>query len=157
MRFYCILLSKIIVKIIQWLYFSKCCSEVLLAEQTIITHKFVLVFRLFWWRSAGLQHFLHYVESYSGLGFVFRNGKDVQQVVVSHVRAARVTMLIYHPFELCRIGVTRSYVLGLQMLQLTVYIVSFAHFRYSFHKMLPGRNVCMFSASIENDVWTPVQ
>lgn len=49
--------------------------------------------------------------------------------MVSHVRAAGVSVLIDHPLELRCVGVAGPYVLWLQVLQLAVDVVSLAHSR----------------------------
>lgn len=46
---------------------------------------------------------------------------------MSHVRAAGITMLIHEPFELGCVGVACTDVLRLQMLQLTVDVITFPH------------------------------
>lgn len=46
---------------------------------------------------------------------------------MTHIRATGVTVLIHQPLELGRIRVSSADVLRLQMLQLTVDVVTFAH------------------------------
>lgn len=46
---------------------------------------------------------------------------------MAHVRATRVPVLIHQPLELGRVRVSCADILGLQMLQLTVNVVAFAH------------------------------
>lgn len=53
---------------------------------------------------------------------------------MSHVGAVRVSVLVHQPFPLAGVSVARSDVLGLEMLQLTVDVVSVSHshFRQEF-------------------------
>lgn len=87
-----------------------------------------LILRLLGRRSARLQHLLHEIEPHSRLRLVLGDREEVQQVIVAHIRAARVPMLIHEPLELGRVRVPRADVLRLQMLQLTVDVVALAHF-----------------------------
>lgn len=48
---------------------------------------------------------------------------------MSHVGAVRVSVLVHQPFPLAGVGVPRADVLGLEMLQLTVDVVSVRHSR----------------------------
>ena len=57
------------------------------------------------------------------------------QIVMSHVRSVRVPMLVGQPFKFCRITLTSSDVLGLQVLQLAVDVVSLAHFQSILREM----------------------
>ncbi len=79
-------------------------------------------------RSTRLNHFLKQVELDSGFAFVFGQGKIVQQVEMATVGRVRVAMLIGHPLKLGGVGMARADVLGLQVLELTVDVVSFPHF-----------------------------
>lgn len=48
---------------------------------------------------------------------------------MSHVGAVRVSVLVHQPFPLAGVGVSRADVLRLEMLQLTVDVVSVRHDR----------------------------
>ena len=52
----------------------------------------------------------------------------VGHVEVADERGHRIPVLVRGPFEFRGVGVPGADVLGLQMLQLTVNVVSFAHF-----------------------------
>lgn len=87
-----------------------------------------LIFRLLGRWSTRLQHLLHEIESDSRLSLILSDREEVQQVVMAHVRAAGITMLIYEPLELRCVGVSCANILRLQMFQLTMDVVAFAHF-----------------------------
>lgn len=79
--------------------------------------------------SARLQHLFHQVEANARFTLVLSHSKVVEQVKMSHVGAVRVPVLVHQPFPLAGVGVSRADVLGLQMLQLTVDVVSVRHLR----------------------------
>lgn len=71
-------------------------------------------------RPAGLQHFLHQVETHARFALILSNGEVVEEVEVTHVGAVGIPMLVHKPFPLGGVGVARADVLGLQMLELAV-------------------------------------
>lgn len=74
-----------------------------------------------------MEHLLHQVEADSGFALVLSHGEVVEQVEMSHVGAVRVSVLVDQPFPLAGVGVSSADVLGLEMLQLTVDVVSIRH------------------------------
>jgi len=78
-------------------------------------------------RPTRLQHLLHQVEADPRLALVLRDGEVVEQVKVSHVGAVGVSVLVHQPLPLAGVGVARSNVLGLEMLQLAVDVISVGH------------------------------
>ena len=86
-----------------------------------------LILWLLWRWAARLQHLLHKIKSHACLCLVLSNSEEVEEIVMSHVRAAGVTMLVHEPLELCCVGVACTDVLRLQMLQLTVDVITFPH------------------------------
>lgn len=77
--------------------------------------------------SARLQHLLHQVEADARFALILGYSEVVEQVKMSHVGAVRVPVLVHQPFPLAGVSVSRADVLGLQMLQLTVDVVSVRH------------------------------
>ena len=55
------------------------------------------------------------------------NGFKTYQIEMTGIGRVRVPMLVCHPFELGRVAVAGADVLGLQVLQLAVDVVSLAH------------------------------
>ena len=80
-------------------------------------------------RSTWLKHLLHQVEADARFALVLSHGEVVEQVKMSHVGAVRVSVLVHQPFPLAGVGVSRADVLRLEMLQLTVDVVSVRHDR----------------------------
>lgn len=77
--------------------------------------------------STRLQHLLHQVEADARFALVLGHSEVVEQVKMSHIGAVRVPVLVDQPFPLAGVSVSRADVLGLQMLQLTVDVVSVRH------------------------------
>lgn len=78
-------------------------------------------------RSARLQHLLHQVEADARFALILGHSEVVEQVKMSHVGAVGVPVLVDQPFPLAGVSMSRTDVLGLQMLQLTVDVVSVRH------------------------------
>lgn len=91
--------------------------------------------------SARLQHLLHQVEADARFALVLSHSEVVEQVKMSHVGAVGVPVLVDQPFPLAGVSVPRANVLGLQMLQLTVDVVSVRH---------PWQNECFSNSEIGN-------
>lgn len=85
------------------------------------------IVRFFCWWSTRLEHLLHQVEANPRLGLVLSDGEVVEQIKMSHVGAVRVPVLVYEPFPLTRVCVSCANVFGLEVLQLTVDVVSVRH------------------------------
>ena len=100
-------------------------SRLGLALYFLLTLIFSLLFRR---RSTGLQHLFHQVEFHPGFRFILSQWKIVDKVKMAHVGCIGVSMLICHPLILWGIRVTRANVFWLEMLELTVNVVSFSHF-----------------------------
>eukprot|EP00035_Acanthoeca_spectabilis_P021490 m.438531 g.438531 ORF g.438531 m.438531 type:complete len:151 (-) comp18253_c0_seq1:36-488(-) len=106
----------------------------LVALDLAIIHKFLTsgnssnwkhsVFRFVRWWSARLNCFLKEVEPNTLFGFVLDQCNVVQEIWVPNVRRRGITMLVYQPLELCCIRVPGANVLGLQVLELAVDVVS---------------------------------
>lgn len=85
------------------------------------------IIRFVCWWSTRLQHLLHQVEADARFALVLCHSEVVEQVKMSHVGAVRVPVLVDEPFPLAGVSVSRADVLGLQMFQLTVDVVSVRH------------------------------
>lgn len=101
-------------------------AQVRLPQSSDSTRVSVLL-RLVGRRSARLQHLLHQVEADSSFALILRNGEVVEKVEVAHVGAIGVAVLVDQPLPLGGIGVARTDVLGLQVLQLAVDGVAVSH------------------------------
>lgn len=86
-----------------------------------------LIVGFFRWWSAWLQHFLHQIEANASHCFIFGNRVVSQQIGVAQIAGQWVSVLICKPLVFRGVRMTGSDVFTLQMLQLTVYIVSIAH------------------------------
>lgn len=104
------------------------------------------IVRLVCWRSTGLQHLLHQVEADPCFALVLGNGEVVEQVKVSHVGAVRVPVLVHQPLPFAGVRMACADVLGLQMLQLAVDVISVRH-------LWIGRGIKSERGGIESVRW----